>query len=899
MKYILIILSFFIFNAMSAEFNMSQKEKKYQWEQITQLEKEGKYDIAKKLVIDILKEAKNSNDYQNIYKALLYKMKYELINEEDAILKHILDLNNAEIAEPDNRMKTIYRLIQAEYYQGYYSSNQYQILNRTYSGDLPVDQFLEWSPDQFQNEINKKYWSTLEFEEAGELNISDWDIVHNQKYKFKPYTLFNLCSDKAFEYFQSNGNHGYGSNEKSKYYFDNPKMFGPNNEFVGLDLEFKDSLNRDFNALKILQVQLSKLKENDKSDRALEYTWKRINFLSNKSILADKESLVYESLKSSREFFSTRKDDLFNAYWAQYLLSENRKENKAEVIKEGFEDIIVICQGIIKSNKKGEAHRLVKEVLSSIEENRVELRSGQILLPNQSNILTLNTKNITELTYKIHSLSRADFTELERRNFQDNEKRISTINDHIQNAKIVKDGKWEISKPAYLEVESKVELPSLNPGYYVFDISNPNGNEDEKLYFCFLVSDIGLEELLSKKGREIRLFSRSTGAPLVNCEFKVHSVGYAGYRKEQLKHLGDFTSDNEGYILIGNGLKADRLRYEISYKDDEAILDAYGSYYYSNPPLENKTRSTILTDRAIYRPGQTVYFKVIVHENIDENIRVKSNEEVTVALKNVNYKEVDNIQLITNEFGSANGSFILPERGLTGNFTIDVSTQLGSSKRIKVEEYKRPKFQVKLDSLSQVFMLNDEVEINGTAISFNQVPLDNAKVKYTVKRKVQFRPYPWCYWISPRYSNFSEIIDIASGETNTNADGKFNLSFSAIPNLELEKDWYPTFNYEVKVDVLDTNGETRSSSQFFNFGYHKYNIDISGKGVLNEEENLSMAFNVRSINGEDLKEEQVRYKVYQLESPEKAPLYNTKDWEGLDIDLDYLGDQDFSWEKPL
>src|SRR5690606_40794846 len=108
-----------------------------------------------------------------------------------------------------------------------------------------------------------------------------------------------------------------------------------------------------------------------------------------------------------------------------------------------------------------------------------------------------------------------------------------------------------------------------------------------------------------------------------------------------------------------------------------------------------QTRAFVFTDRAIYRPGQTVFFKGIFLETFKKENKIKPAQTVTVTLRDVNYQVVKEQKFTTNEYGTFNGNFILPSSGLNGNFTLQVENF--GSKNFRVEDYKRPKFEVKFE----------------------------------------------------------------------------------------------------------------------------------------------------------------------------------------------------------
>lgn len=187
---------------------------------------------------------------------------------------------------------------------------------------------------------------------------------------------------------------------------------------------------------------------------------------------------------------------------------------------------------------------------------------------------------------------------------------------------------------------------------------------------------------INSLNEKVSVVNRETGKPESNVAVEFSNL--TNYNKKEFKIL---TSDKDGMITIPSGWR--NLQYRV--KDEHTIYSAY-YYDYDRYDDDNDSSVKIFTDRAIYRPGQTVYFKGIYYSSNDKSRNVVPNSKLTIALFDVNGKELSKVDLTTNEFGSVNGSFVLPSSALTGNFTIRPVNVQGYYS-FKVEEYKRPKFK--------------------------------------------------------------------------------------------------------------------------------------------------------------------------------------------------------------
>ena len=230
----------------------------------------------------------------------------------------------------------------------------------------------------------------------------------------------------------------------------------------------------------------------------------------------------------------------------------------------------------------------------------------------------------------------------------------------------------------------------------------------------------------------------------------------------------------------------------------------------------------------------------------------------------MNGEVVSELILKTNEFGSVHGEFILPNDGLTGNYTIDMFCGDFGYAYISVEEYKRPKFKPEFQPITKIYKVNDSITVKGKAVAFAGSNITDAKVIYRVKRMVQ---YPnWYYWRRPFLN--SEPQEITFGESITDASGNFEIIFKAIPDESVSKDNLPVFKYEVTADITDINGETRTAITTVNVGYHAMTIRIAVPELIDKsKKEAELSLISQNLNGEDVPAKG-SLKIYKLNAPE-------------------------------
>ena len=250
----------------------------------------------------------------------------------------------------------------------------------------------------------------------------------------------------------------------------------------------------------------------------------------------------------------------------------------------------------------------------------------------------------------------------------------------------------------------------------------------------------------------------------------------------------------------------------------------------------------------------------------------------SVSLYDVNYQLIDSLEVKTNRFGSYAGNFKLPEGRLNGQFRI-VDSKTGSEVYFSVEEYKRPRFEVKLDKPSGSYKINDSIKVIGTATTFAGVPVDNAKLSYRVVRKVRF---PWWYhsygkFMTP-YSR--EEMEMANGISTTDAAGKFEIDFKAIADEAIDRKNLPVFTYEVIADITDNAGETRSATQQVAVSYQNISLQIEAPQTIKPEQVKNIKIWSRNANGLFEKTD-VSLQIDALRSPDK--IYRQRYWTMPDM----------------
>lgn len=260
-----------------------------------------------------------------------------------------------------------------------------------------------------------------------------------------------------------------------------------------------------------------------------------------------------------------------------------------------------------------------------------------------------------------------------------------------------------------------------------------------------------------------------------------------------------------------------------------------GSYGYYGDENKVSEQMTLLTDRSLYRPGQTVYVKGIAYAQKSDTANVLPNKEYTVILTDANDQEVGQKKVRTNEFGSFATDFALPSACLNGMFSLKAGNGRTS---IRVEDYKRPTFDITFEKQTGSYQLGDQVEVKGKIQSYSGVLLQDLPVKYTVKRSV------FSLW------RFAESTQIASGEVTANENGEFTIPVRLEENDAYKNDARVYYRYSIEATATNVAGETQSSTDVIAAGYRSLILQTELADKTCKDKPFHTVFKVQNLNGQ-------------------------------------------------
>jgi len=399
--------------------------------------------------------------------------------------------------------------------------------------------------------------------------------------------------------------------------------------------------------------------------------------------------------------------------------------------------------------------------------------SKLLAMPQESQTVQLsNLRNIESLTLRVYRTPLKGDTEMD-----DPQEAFKKLKTKLKEVEALRQTRYFMGHVDYELFNDSVSLGGLEPGIYLVEFSSPQTETSLQFYY---VSGVRLlsQAMPDEQKRQVAV-DALTGKPLSNATI------------QEVKRYG---------------------KQLFAYTPTDCYcppINAYGRYVFNNYDYHAE-HTSLFTDRSIYRPGQTVHVTAVVwkEQSATDNVAV-GEKSVNITLRDANYKQIAEKKVTTDRFGKCTTEFTLPTGLLNGRFTILAN---GSSTSISVEEYKRPTFQVEFADYQESYQQGDTVHAQGKALTYAGVPVQGAKVKYTVRRKVAFWWMTYSrYWGQGYLGSGMDSEVMNEGETTTADDGTFMVDMPMLmpKDLGLRPMFY---HFVVEADVTDMGGETHSGT---------------------------------------------------------------------------------------
>lgn len=366
--------------------------------------------------------------------------------------------------------------------------------------------------------------------------------------------------------------------------------------------------------------------------------------------------------------------------------------------------------------------------------------------------------------------------------------------------------------PLYKDSVTHVTYRMPAEGIYVMK-SIADGHADKCQYTLLYLSPLQLVFLPAGNGQmEVCVVDKQSGRPVPHAEVVCYTIANGLFKQQQV-----YRTNAKGSVKVPSGQQWNvRLNARKNAQEDFMPI-TYQSGIYMGMLTSGKKqegRVSLFTDRAIYRPGQTVFVSGVAYTQQRDTVKVNPLYASALSLYDANGKEISKQSVKADEFGGFSAEFILPESVLPGMFRVSTKD---ASQSVRVEEYKRPTYEVVFSPYEASYNMGDTLRLNATAKAFSGAPVRQAQVTYTVTREVA------SFW---RFVRDKE--QIASGETTTDGDGRFAFTTVLSAPETDQLPWGSYYIYKVEAKAVSTAGETQVATLSLPVGKQSIGLQIDG-----------------------------------------------------------------------
>ena len=450
---------------------------------------------------------------------------------------------------------------------------------------------------------------------------------------------------------------------------------------------------------------------------------------------------------------------------------------------------------------------MIRDALNELQRPSVNWSGKEIYYPGKTYSWELTTRNATAVELSVYRL-KDDFQEelIEK-------SKLSAYDYFRRNATLIETLRPTIKRgKPYQELEDTIEWKAPSVGRYAILYSASTDEREAKkktvsnLYSLFRVTSLKtMNRFLTDNELEVIVVDAESGQPVEGAHADLYQVEIGSGRRtlissQQTNAKGfarfrQFNKKNRGRLVLQTSAKV-----PASSATGTTAQDLYlpEETLWGGAPAQDEEHETqtirLYTDRAIYRPGQTVHLSGIVYNQLHWDTQAKANHALNLHLRDANWKIIDDQDAATDSLGVFTADFVLPEGGLPGVYRIQTD---GANVSFRVEEYKRPTFEVKMDEAPALQWPQDSICLTGKAIGYNGVPVRDARVTGTY----QFT-YPYFWWFRHDDSPEFPVDTIQTDESGT------FLARVPLKDIPAEALSYGLV-LRLNVEVLSAAGETR------------------------------------------------------------------------------------------
>jgi len=853
------------------------------WKEVDDAIQKGLPKTAIEKLDPIIRDALRDRAYPEAVKAIARKIVLEGNIQGNKPEEKITRIQ-AELARAPQEIKPVLQTILAHWYWHYFQQNRWRFMQRTQTAQAPGTDFTTWDLPRLFREIDLHFQAALASHAALKripvTNYSELLVKGDVPDAYRP-TLYDFIAHEALKFYIAGEQAGAKPQESFEIAADGP-IFAPVPDFLKWNVDRSTNASNYERAIAVYQDLLA-FHQNDTDKSAfLDADLDRLAFGHNVAFGDDKDTRYIAALKK------------FVDAWADHETTARALHAWGRVLQ-GDRDLVQARALALRGRNvfpNSVGGKLCQNLIGEIETKSVQMTTERVWNAPWPKIEVFY-KNVTNIHFRAVAWNWDDF--LDR-----GKNRPEQLNEDERKAVLARRPavEWSAALPPttnYLSRAHEVPAPEkLDKGFYfiVASVDRNFGDQSNQVVFTDIwVSDLALVLRPRRDMIEGFVLNAISGEPVSGAEVNAWHLNREGNRVAEPKLMTDtngffqFAAQNRQYLV--------RTR-----SASDQVASQHDVSAYRRDRQRSYEQTVFFTDRALYRPGQTIQYKgICLRVDTGRNdYDLLPGQQVTVIFADPNNKEIERQTRQCNDYGSFSGSFTAPRDRLMGRMRIYISGGPNGNTQFNVEEYKRPKFQVELEAPKVAAKLGEKVSLPGKATAYTGAAIDGAKVRYRVVRNVQFPP--WCYWYGwqiQRYQQGSQ--EIAHGDLQTGTDGTFTIEFVAKPDTSISPTNEPIFSFTIHADVTDTAGETRSDERVIRVGYTALQATVAVDEWQTIAKPVEIKLSTQTLDSEPQVAEG-SLKVYRLKQPERVhrkALEGPRYWRyGTDFDPATANDEDLS-----
>lgn len=768
------------------------------WKEVESAQKKSLPQSVIKLTQQIFSKAEAEKNSPQMLKAYITQAGFQKQITPDSLYTDLKGMEKWVNTTTNSMDCAILHTLIALQYSEFVGSNYWQIRQQTDIIEEPSDDIREWSRNMFLDKVLHHTQAALE------------DSAMLLKTSTKDYIPFVVQGDGS-KYYHHDMYHML-----TRYNIDALKMI----ERLDGEKKIAEHIEQIYN-------------------KALNAYHKKQNVEGE--ILITLEQLQWQqnnyTLTKEKKDYQKTLDALIDKYQSNpiaaevYLMKGNYLASRSQNV-----EALAVYDEAIRRYPTYNRLSVIKAAKEDVLHPQLNIWTDNAAYPETPFTLRVNHKNVAGFTVSLYKVSIPVTSSLLRED----------INEafYKKYARKISAQHFALERSADYQVkDTTVNMTAPAAGLYLLQIVSDANKKNVVESFFSVTTLKSLSRKLPDNKLEIAVVDAQSGKPVSDAQVRLFEM-QKGLYSELIKQ----TTGADGKLVIDWKDNYDYVSVEKESGTSTLPQRVYPGYYHYRENNNAVGNTHLLTDRSIYRPGQTVYIKGIASQRQAQTAVVLPGVSYKLTLKDPNHKEITTKDVRTNEFGSFAAEFVLPVGGLNGMYYLDAGN---STIAIRVEEYKRPTFDITFDKQKGGYQLGDSIRVKGEAKTFSGVLMQDQQVNYVVKRSYNY------WW---RGSGFG--TQIASGTVTSDNSGKFDIPVHLLleENASNGKGW-GYYSYTVEATITNEGGETQSSTTEIRVGERSFALSTTLSDKICKDSPIKTIIKAENLDFQPISVKGV-YKIY-------------------------------------